>query len=184
MDADAGVTTIVRSTALVTVTVVEPDTAPSVAVATAVPTEPPVTWPEDPGALEMLALALLDDQVAVDVTSIVEPSEYRAVAVSCKVFPAGSDGNAGEMAMALTVTPVTVRVVDCVISVEGSVADTVVVPGRSAIARPCDPAAFDTFAIDGEVEPHVTMVVTFWVLPSLYVPVATSERLVPIGNDG
>ena len=75
----------------------------------------------------MLAFALLDDHVAVDVTSMVEPSEYRAVAVSCRVFPAGRDGNAGEMVMALTVTPVTVSVVDSVISVVGSVTETVVV---------------------------------------------------------
>jgi len=159
---------IARSTAAVTVTVVEPETAPRVAVAMAVPAELAVAWPEDPGALEMVTLALLDDHVAVAVTSMVEPSLYVAVAKSWRVLPAGRDGNAGETTMELRVTAaVTVSVVDCVINVVGSVTDTVVVPAWSAVARPCDPAAFDTLAIEGAVEPHVTMAVTSWVLMSL-----------------
>jgi hypothetical protein len=86
--------------------------------------------------------------------------------------------------MELMVAAVTASVTEVVIIVDDSVADTVVVPCCVAVATPCDPAAFDTSAIDATVEPHVTIVVRSRVVESLYVPVATSWRLVPLGSEG
>jgi len=72
IDTEPGVTSMEESSALVTVTATEPDTAPTAAVILAVPTEIPVTRPP----VETVALAEFEVlQEASAVMSCVLPSE-------------------------------------------------------------------------------------------------------------
>ncbi|MBA7684673.1 hypothetical protein ES703_93079 [subsurface metagenome] len=56
--------------------------------------------------------------------------------VNCCVLPSGTVGLAGVTVMETSSAAVTVRVVEPLISVAGSVAVIVVVPGARAVARP------------------------------------------------
>ncbi|MBA7684674.1 hypothetical protein ES703_93080 [subsurface metagenome] len=58
------------------------------------------------------------------------------VAVNCCVLPSGTVGLAGVTVMETSSAAVTVRVVEPLIPVAGSVAVIVVVPGARAVARP------------------------------------------------
>jgi hypothetical protein len=106
------------------------------------------------------------------------------VATSCAVVPSGTDGDAGEIVMAVSAAAVTVRVSDCVVPEIGSTTLMVVVPWDSAATRPCDPVALDTVATPGAEELQVTSEVTSRVVPSLSVPVAVSCALVASGTAG
>src|SRR5580704_3375776 len=56
----------------------------------------------------------------------------------------------------------------------------VVVPSATALAKPAEL----TVATLGDEELHVTVLVRFWVLPSVYVPVAVNCCVVPVAIEG
>jgi hypothetical protein len=83
-----GVTAIDRSVAEVTVSVVDPDVLPNVAVIVVEPADADVASPLELAALLMAATSAADEfQVTVVVRFCVVPSEYVPVAVNWRVVP-------------------------------------------------------------------------------------------------
>src|ERR1700694_3549140 len=105
----AGVTAIDDSVAAVTVNVVEPTTAPLVALIVDVPTFHAVA---NPAALIVAFAGVPDDHVTLPVRFCVELPLNVPVAVNCCVFPAATDGFAGVTAIDTSAAAVTVNIVD------------------------------------------------------------------------
>jgi hypothetical protein len=144
------------STALVTVSVVESLSEPSVALIVVVPAATPVATP--PAVIVAVAV---DDEAHVTavVSSCWVPSLNVAVAVSAWVVPFAMDGNVGLTEIETSTAGPIVRFVEP--TMLPSVALIVVVPWATPVATPPDvivPAAVD--------EAHVTLVVRFCVEPS------------------
>ena len=154
----AGVTAIETSTAAVTVTVVEPVIVPEVAVTVVLPKDTLLATPRL-FTVAMVGVALL--QVTVVVKFRVLPSLYVPVAVNGRVVPKANDGFAGVTAIETKTGCPTVSVAEPAIEPEAAV--IVAVPTLAPVARP--PAAI--VAIDVGDELQVTLLVKFWVLPSL-----------------
>jgi hypothetical protein len=158
----AGVTLIDTSVAVVTVSVVLPDTPRSVALIVLVPTPTELASPYEPAALLIVATVGDDeDQVTADVRFCVELSEKVPVAVSCWVNPLAMLAVAGVTLIETSVAEVTVSVV--LPDTPMKTAVTVVVPGIAPVIRPAElpPETSDaTAALD---ELHVTWDVKFWV---------------------
>ena len=183
IDGVAGVTAIDTSVAAVTVSVVLPVIPAVAAEMTVVPAATPVARPSEPAALEIVAVAgVADVHVTVLVRFPVVASLYVPVATNWRVVPLAIDGFAGVTAIDTSVASVTVRVVFPLIAPRA--AEMVVVPAATLVARPAEPAALEIVAVAGVDDAHVTEVVKFCVVPSLYVPVATNCRLVPFAIDG
>src|SRR5215510_1342307 len=109
----AGVTSIDTRVAAVTVSVVEPETAPDVAVIVVGPRALAVARPSDPPAFEIVATAVSeDDQVTAVVRSCVVASVYVPVAANCCVVPLAMLGLAGVTPIDTRVAAVTVSVVE------------------------------------------------------------------------
>ena len=174
-DGFTGVTAIELSVAAVTVSVVEPVTLPLVALIVEVPAFNALARPE---ALIVAVVVLEDAHVAVVVRFCVVPSLYVPVAVNCCVPPAATDGFTGVTAIELSVAAVTVSVVEPVTL--PLVALIVEVPAFNALARP---EALIVAVVVLE-DAHVTVVVRFCVVPSLYVPVAVNCCVPPAATDG
>jgi hypothetical protein len=102
-DGFAGVTAIDDSVAAVTVNVVEPTTAPLVALIVEVPT---FTAVAKPVALIVALAGVPDAHTTLFVTSWVELSLNVPVAVNCCVFPAATDGFTGATAIEVRVAEV------------------------------------------------------------------------------
>ena len=117
IDGRGGVTTIDMSVALVTVSVVLPCTAPTVAEMTLVPPATPLANPFESLAFEIVAAAVVaDSHVAVVVRSCVVVSLYVPVAVNCCCVPSAM--RAGAVGLVVTeidtsVASVTVSVACC-----------------------------------------------------------------------
>ena len=174
-DGFAGVTAIDDSVAAVTVNVVEPTTAPLVALIVDVPT---FTAVANPAALIVAFAGVPDDHVTLPVRFCVELSLNVPVAVNCCVFPAATDGFAGVTAIDDSVAAVTVNVVEP--TTAPLVALIVDVPTFTAVARPA--ALIVAFA--GVPDDHVTLPVRFCVELSLNVPVAVNCCVFPAATDG
>jgi hypothetical protein len=116
--------------AAVTVTKVDPDIDPDVALMFAVPALMLVTNPFFTVAAEFVS----EDQVAEVVRSWVLPSVNVPVAVNCWVVPATREGFAGVTAIETNDAAVTVSVV--VPLIEPDVAVTFAVPAAMVVARP------------------------------------------------
>ena len=116
-----------------TISGVEPLTAPSVAVMVEVPLANVVASPVE---LMVAAMRSLDDQADELVTSCVVPSENVPSAVNCCVVPGASIGLAGVTVME-TSAAVTVSKLEAVSPAE--IAVMVEVPVATVVARPCDP---------------------------------------------
>jgi hypothetical protein len=86
--------------------------------------------------------------------------------------------------MLTSVAAVTFIVAVPVTFVVGSVAVIVVVPTASAVAMPCDPAAFEIDATDVLDDDQVTVAVMSCVEPSLNVPVARNACVLPFETLG
>jgi hypothetical protein len=154
----AGVTAMETSVAGCTVSVVFPVTVPEVAEMVVVPVARVVARP--PAA--MVAVAVLDDaQVTEAVRFCVELSVYVPVAVNCCVRPFATLGLAGVTAMETSAADITVSVVLPVMLPE--VAEMVVVPAATAVARP--PAAMVAVAVLDEA--HVAVAVRSCVVLSV-----------------
>src|SRR5688572_12486877 len=151
----AGVTEIETSVAAVTVSVVESEIAPDVAVIVVVPSELELARPSEPTAFEIVATpSSADDHVTESVTSCVEVSVYVPVAVNCRVVPFALLGSAGVTSMDTSVAAVTVSVVEPEIGPE--VAVIVVGPTALALAKPSEPTAFEIVATPSSEDDHVT----------------------------
>jgi hypothetical protein len=161
----AGVIAMDTSVAAVTVSVVDPDMLPSVAVIVVEPGVSDVARPLEPPALLMVATPAVNEFQVTDVVRFcVVPSEYVPVAVNCRVVPSTMLGFAGVIAMDTSVAAVTVSVVDP--DVPPNVAVIVVVPADADVARPLEPDALLTVATPAVNEFQVTVVVRFCVVPS------------------
>ncbi len=146
------------SVATSTVSVALPLTPPSVAEMVVVPTATAVARPVV--APIVAAATFVDAHATCVVTFCVEPSEYVPVAMNCCVSPAATLGLAGVTAMELSVAASTVSVVLPVTL--PAVAEMVVVPAATVVARPFAAiVAAATF-----VDAQVTCAVTFCVEPS------------------
>ncbi len=156
---------IETSATWLTVSVAMPLIEPEVAVIVDEPTPTPVASP--PAAI--VATEVIDElQLAVFVRFCVLPSLYVPVAVNCWVAPFGMDAVPGVTAIEVS-TAVTVNVAVPVIFPELAV--IVTVPAATPVANPvCCP----TVAIAVLDEVQLADVVRFFVLPSLYVPVAVN----------
>lgn len=182
----AGVTLIDTIVAAVTVNGVAPEmcVVGSLAVMVVAPTDAVVASPFDPPALEMLATAPADElHVTVDVRSCVVELLYVPVAVNCRVRPSGTLVDAGVTAIETSCAAVTVSVAEPEMFVAGSRAVMVVVPITPAVATPSEPLAFETEAMAGVVDDHVTAVVRTWVDAFVYVPMAVYCTVNPLGTD-
>ena len=92
MGADCGETSIFFSVALVTVSVVDPDT-PKVAVMVVVPAATAVACPCSPAALLMVATDVVDDaHITIAVMLLDDSSAYVPVAVNCGLVPGAAEG--------------------------------------------------------------------------------------------
>jgi len=166
----AGVTAIDTNTAGVTVNPVVPVIAPETAWIVVFPTPAPVAKP----LLLIVATPVLVELHTTDpVILAVLPSLYIPVAVYCCVAPFAIDAFAGATTMETSVA-ITVKFV--VPLIEPDVAQIVVVPTPTPDANP--PLVIVAAAVF--VELHVTILVRFCVLLSLYVPVAVYCCVVPL----
>lgn len=99
--------------------------------------------------------------------------------MNCSVSPSGTVELLGVTAMDTRVAAVTVSGVEP--ETLPSAALTLVEPCAAAVARPFEPAALLIEAAD-MLEAQVTCEVRFWVVPSLYVPVAVNCSVSPLGK--
>lgn len=128
----AGVTAIEFNTAEVTVSTVDPLTAPNVAV---IVVDPTAALEARPVLLMGATVPLEVVQVAVPVRSEVVPSEYVPVAVNCWFVPRGMEGLAGATAIETSCADDrTVRL--AVPLIVPTVAVMVVVPAPAGVATP------------------------------------------------
>ncbi len=152
-----GVTVMVWSVAFVTVTVVWPEIAPTVAVRIEVPAETPVTSP----AGSMVATAgVADPQLTTPVRSSDVPSEKLPTARRARENVRATLGMAGSTTMVTSTGPVTVSVVLPLMAPLEAV--IVAVPARTPDATP----VWAMVAVAVGAEDQVTLEVTFAVLPS------------------
>lgn len=174
----AGVIARDRSVADVTVSVVDPDVLPDVAVIVVEPAATDVALPFEPAALLMAAIVVADDFHVTDVVRFcVEPSVYVPVAVNCLVVPSAMLGLVGVIAMETSVAGVTVSV--AVPETLPDVAVIVVEPAATDVTFPLEPAALLMAATAAVDDFHITVVVRSCVVLSEYVPVAVNCCVVP-----
>jgi hypothetical protein len=122
IDEFSGDTVIETSAAVLTVSVVEPDTEPKVAAIVVCPVPALVARPFVPGELLMVATAALFElQLTVVMMFCVLPSVYVPVAANCWVFPTGMVGTAGVTLIESNVAGVTVKIVEPLIDPEAAV---------------------------------------------------------------
>jgi hypothetical protein len=100
------------------------------------------------------------------------------VATNCCVVPFTIEGVAGVTAIDCSVAAVTVRVVEPFTVPEAALMDEV--PTAAPVARPA--AVIVAVAVFDEL--HVAVLVRFWVVPSLNVPVAVNCCVVPFTTEG
>jgi len=126
-----------------------------------------VTRPFD----ETVAVAVLEDDHVTDlVKSAVDPSEYKPVAVSCWVCPAGTLATGGETVTATSTAGSTVITAVPERTAAVSSAVMVAAPVATAVTRPVP----DTVAVAVLEDDQETELVKFAVDPSEYNPVAVS----------
>jgi len=175
-DGFAGVTAIDDNVAAVTVKVVDPTTAPLVALIVDVPT---FTAVAKPAALIVAFAGVPDAHVTELVRSCVELSLNVPVAVNCCVFPAASDGFAGVTAIDDSTAAVTANVVVPFTDPDAAL----IVTGPPNFTPVASPAALIVATVVSD-ELHVTVLVIFCVELSLNVPVAVNCCVFPAATDG
>lgn len=104
------------------------------------------------------------------------------MAVNCSVVLMAIEGLAGVTVINRSSADETVKVVDP--ETEPEVAEIVVIPVVSLLAKPKLPALFPTVATAEFDELHWTVGVRSWIELSVYVPVAANCWVVPSGIDG
>ncbi len=158
-----------------TVSVVDPESVPDVAVIVAEPAATGVASPCEPAVLLMVATDVADELQVTDVVRTwVVLSENVPVAMNCLVVPVGMLGLVGVTAMDTSVAGVTVNASDPEMFPE--VAVTVVEPAAAAVAKP-ELLIGATAVLD---ELQTTVVVRSCVVLSENVPVAVNCLVVPL----
>lgn len=165
----AGITVIELRVGAITLSVVEPLTAPEAAIMVLLPVETDVA---NPAALIVATVFVAEVQVTELVRFWMLPSLKVPVAVNCCAVPLTIVGSAGVTAIELSFG-VTVSLVDPFTDPE--VAVIVLFPGATPVTKPL--ALTVANAVDEEVQ--VAEFVKFCVLPSLKVPVAVNCCVVP-----
>jgi hypothetical protein len=174
-----GVTSIDTSVAAVTVSVVEPDILPELAVIVVVPATIDVANPCEPFALLMDAIDVADELQITDVVRFcVVLFENVPVAVNCLLVPLAMLGFVGVTASDTSVADVTVSVVEPDTLPELAV--IVVVPAAIDVAKP----VLLMVAIPVFEEAQVTVDVISPILLSENNPVAAICLLIPIAMLG
>ncbi len=131
----AGVILRDTSDAGFTVSRVDPETLPDVAVIVAEPAAIAVARPFDPAALLMVAMPVFEElHITDEVRFCVVLSEKVAVAVNCCFVPLAIDGAAGVTVIETSVAAFTLRTVDPDISPELAV--IVALPPSAPVATP------------------------------------------------
>jgi hypothetical protein len=126
-----GVTAIEDTVAAVTLTVVDPEIEPCVAVTSVLPIFTPVAKPL---GLTVATVVTVATQPTELVRSFVLPSEKVPVAFSCDVVPLGIEGRAGVTLIETNVAAVTLTVAEPLIA--PSVATIEVLPKASPVTSP------------------------------------------------
>lgn len=162
MEAVPGVSVSETSVAGVTVKFADPVIAFERAVTTAAPT--PVLL-ASPDTLIVNTVVSLELQVALPVKSCVVPSVYVPSTVNCCLVPSATDALPGVTASALRAAGVTVSVVEPV--TEPEVAETIVCPVATLVAKPLADGELLTVATVVTLEFHVTVPVISCVVPSV-----------------
>jgi hypothetical protein len=148
---------------------------PEVAVMCVVPVACAVAKP----LLPIVATLVSDDfQVTAFVMSTVDPSSSVPMAVNCFVPSEAIEALVGLIAIERKFATVTVTLVEPLIVTE--VAVTSIVPYETPVTRPLS----DTVATEVSSEDQLTDPVMFFVLPSLYVPVAVICLVLSTATDG
>ena len=148
---------------------------PEVAVMCVVPVPFAVAKP----LLSIVATLVSDDfQVTALVMSTVVPSSSVPIAVNCFVPSEAIEALLGLTAIERRLATVTVTLVEPLIVTE--VAVTLIVPYEPPDTKPLS----DTVATVVSSEDQLTEPVMFFVLPSLYVPVAVICLVLPTATDG
>jgi hypothetical protein len=133
----AGVISIETSTACVTVSFVEPEMPPDVAVIVVEPTLTEVARPFVPEVLLMVATPVFEEfQVTDEEISCVVWSDNVAMAMNCRVVPSTMLGLAGVTVVEVMTAGVTVSVAVGFDVMLENVAAIVVVPSLTAVANP------------------------------------------------
>src|SRR5215813_355644 len=96
------------------------------------------------------------------------------------VAPSGTDGAAGVMVIDRSMAAVTSTLAEPV--TVPRVAEMTAVPAPSAVTTPFEPAAFETNAMVGMSDDHVTLAVMSAVDMSEYVPMATRRSVPPTAS--
>lgn len=178
-----GVRAMATNVAGVTVSVVDPEVPPNVAVIVVEPVAIDAARPWEPTVLLIVATPVLDEfQMAEVVRSCVVLSENVPVAVNCLPVPLAILGLVGVIAMEVNVAGVTVSVVEPETLPE--VAVIVVAPVVADVASPCEPAVLLIAAAPVFEELQRTEVVRSCVVLSEKVPVATNCCVVPLAMPG
>jgi hypothetical protein len=179
MLAAGGLMAIETGTAGVTVRSVDAETAPEVALISAVP----VPALEASPALLIVAVERVSEaHVTAEVMFIVLLSVNVPVAVNCCVVPSAIEGLAGVIVIEASAAAETLSVVAPVMPAE--VALIVAAPALPVVTRPCDPPTLLICAMVGTLDVHCTVCVRFCVLLSLKVPVAVNCCDTPSGIVG
>ena len=178
-----GVIAMDTSIAGVTVSVVELETLPEVAVIVVEPEAADVARPWEFAALLIVAMSVPDEfQVTEAVRSCDVLSEKAPVAVNCWVVPLAMLRFAGAIAMDTRVASVTVSVV--ALETPPEVAVTVVEPEAADVASPWEFAALLIVATPVLEELQTTEAVRSCVVLSENVPVAVNCCVVPLAMPG
>jgi hypothetical protein len=173
MDGFAGVTAML-TIGFVTVSVAVPEIVPNVAEIVVVPG---ATATANPAGLMAATVGADDAQVTVEVMFWVVPSAYLPVAVNC-CWATGASVTVGGVTAIETSGFATVSVVLPTTAPEAAV--MLLVPTATAVARP------DVLMVATEEVTviQLALAVRFFVVPSLYVPVAVNCCVAPTLIDG
>jgi hypothetical protein len=174
--AEAGVISIDSSTACVTVSCVDPEMLPEVAVIVVEPTALDVASPFEPDVLLTVATAVFEEfQVTDEEISCGGPAENVPMATNCRVFPRTMLEFAGVTVIAVITAGVTVSIAGVDGMLEND-AMMVVVPSLTAVANP----ALLIVATPVADEDQVATVVKICCAESASVPVAVNCWVVPL----
>lgn len=170
----AGVTEMETSAAPVTLSTVDPEMFPKVAVIVVFPMPSEVAIPLEPVELLIVATDVPDDHVTDVVRFCVLLSEKMPVAVNCCLVPTAILGLVGVTEMDTRVAGVTVRMVEAYMFPDTDEAVMLVVPTAAAVALPSDPGTLLIAATEVEEELHMTDAVISCLLLSENMPVAVN----------
>jgi hypothetical protein len=162
------------STTGVTVSVVEAEMLPEVALMVVVPTLFDVASPFEPTALLIVATTVLVElQATDDVRFCTEVSENVPIAMNCLVLPRAKLGFVGVTVKDVNMAGVTVSIAGLEVTL-GKDDVMATVPRLTAVALPFESGASLMVATPVLEVDQVATVVRVWVFPSASLPVAAN----------